>query len=243
VIHGATNDTSQGSAISAKRSARKGKNKRTLEEEEDELPVVSRKKPHRTTRECTICCENLPERHFPAYLHPGAAKDTHNVCSTCWRKHLEIQVGSQNWDKIDCPQSKENLNEADIKTLATKETYDRLEPPLHAPSSHKLTTQQNNQLARRSRQIDARHRRRIPLVPQSRLQLGRLHLHPRRRRQHLRVPAVRIPVLPRVRGPHARGGDVRGASAAEGTGARGSAVGGEGQEDFEAVSGVHGEFG
>lgn len=74
--------------------------------------------------ECAICGDDIGEDEFPKQPH-SAPEHTANVCSSCWEKHLEVEIDIKAHNEIHCAQCSEILSSEDIRKLASKETYEK----------------------------------------------------------------------------------------------------------------------
>lgn len=89
--------------------------------------LVSAKKPKLdfNSRECIICCDVLEAHEFPRAFDGSAHQHQSTVCCGCFEKHLKAEIAITDWDCIRCPQCSQTLQEPDLRTLSSKETYSR----------------------------------------------------------------------------------------------------------------------
>lgn len=142
------------------------------------------------TMRCLICLEMLSFRRYPLVSHMH--KHYSAVCIDCWQCHIASHVDdTAKGSNIQCAQCNLVLSEAEIKTLATANVYNK-----YIPSSRERMTKYTNdlQVAGQSSKDILQQRRGIPRVSVWFLQLGLL-LHDEERRQHLHLSRVQSPIL------------------------------------------------
>lgn len=97
------------------------KRERDESEENEQKPLVKKSKTL-STRECAICCNDVPTNQFSLLQHRAERHDR-TACNKCWRKHIETEVKDKPWDTVACLQCLGVLEQDDVRRLADKATY------------------------------------------------------------------------------------------------------------------------
>lgn len=77
------------------------------------------------TKECAICSNDRELSRFPLERRTGAHTHGRNVCDSCWRIHLEIEIRDKHPDQICCCQCSDVLQPEVIGMLASKRDHTR----------------------------------------------------------------------------------------------------------------------
>lgn len=89
-------------------------------EDNEQKPLI--KKSKLATKECIICCEDVPTNQFLILPHK-AERHPRTACKKCWRKHIETEAKDKPWDTVTCLQCLGVPGQGEIKDLADKSTY------------------------------------------------------------------------------------------------------------------------
>ncbi|CAI6336002.1 unnamed protein product [Periconia digitata] len=76
------------------------------------------------TRECTVCTSKLPLISFPADAVTSDCTHTPTTCWCCIRKWLRSSLQTKGWNQLTCPECSAQLQHADVKRCADKETFE-----------------------------------------------------------------------------------------------------------------------
>lgn len=77
--------------------------------------------------ECSTCDRSLAASSFPKRLPTQECKHEGSTCKVCLKAWITAQLESTTYDKLSCPECPEIMQNASIKTNATKETYQKFD--------------------------------------------------------------------------------------------------------------------
>lgn len=109
--------------MNPKPSAKKRKLDRTVTG--DVTPPPSRKKAAMSRKECSVCYDDVNKNRFPKLPHVQDDNNVHtsDVCFKCFKEHLEVEVKAKGSDAVSCPQCKKQLEESEVRKLASSFSY------------------------------------------------------------------------------------------------------------------------
>lgn len=74
-------------------------------------------------KSCIVCIEDVPTSEFPKQI-AGECKHPTNVCGKCLKQSIGVDLESNGWDMIRCPECKVTLQHADVRRCARKQDFE-----------------------------------------------------------------------------------------------------------------------
>ncbi|KAI5239014.1 hypothetical protein E4T43_07035 [Aureobasidium subglaciale] len=79
--------------------------------------------PRMRKRACIVCDETKYTNQFPSSIKVNNHQHGHNTCRTCYFQHVQVEIDSNMWDQISCPECSVKLVYDEVKYMSDTEHF------------------------------------------------------------------------------------------------------------------------